>query len=106
MLLRNAVDVMLTVNGYEVHWFESIAELSAKVDGLALPGVVLALANNQSVRDYCVSHNLKMLALSERPRDKAALSVDRVYTDPLLPSALLRALEREQRGLNSFISGA
>ncbi len=106
VLLRNAVDVMLTVNGYEVHWFESLAELGAKVDGLTLPGVVLALANNQSVRDYCVSHNLKMLALSERPRDKAALSVDRVYTDPLLPSALLRALEREQRGLNSLISGA
>ncbi len=99
-LLHNALAAILEVNAYSVTWFTSTAELSSAVAELTVPGVVLALAADQDTLNYCAEHNLKVLKLSERPRDKATLRLDLVYTDPLLPSALLRALEREQRVLS------
>ncbi|MEX1669932.1 PAS domain-containing sensor histidine kinase [Zhongshania guokunii] len=104
-LLRNAVAATLERHSYKLQCFESPAELAAQVEALSGEGIVLAGADNHEILDCCTDQKLKIIKLSERPRGKATLGLDVVYTDPLLPSALMRALEREQRVLNPAIGG-
>ena len=101
--LRDAAANILQVNGYKLMWCESAAELSAQIELLDIPVIVLTEADNQLLIDYCVTQNLNVVKLSRRPRAAVIRDVGFVYTDPLLPSALLRAVEREQRLIISHL---
>ncbi|MDF1691989.1 MAG: ATP-binding protein [Zhongshania sp.] len=103
-LLRNAVAAILERHGYKLQCFESTAELMTQIDELNAAAIVLVASDNQAILDCCTAQKLKVIKLSERPRDKTILGLGLVYTDPLLPSALMRALERETRLLNSIIT--
>lgn len=103
--LRSAVLGSLEASGYEVESLESVSEVTAKTKDISRPVIVLAMEDDDEMQDYCDRQKIKMLKLWARPRDKAILRVDRVYTDPLLPSALLRVLEREQRVVSPGLAG-
>jgi PAS domain S-box-containing protein len=102
---RDALAAALNLYTYQVLWFDGAGQLSDLVEGLqSSPFVVISGLEDRAIKSLCDEQAWPQVSLSERPRGPVHAIVDAVYVNPLLPSTLVRAIERKLREPDAFAS--
>ncbi|CAA0081641.1 PAS domain-containing hybrid sensor histidine kinase/response regulator [Zhongshania aliphaticivorans] len=98
-LLKESLQAALALNGQVAHWIATENDLSAVLSTSNTKKAVLILAGNadKGVLNYCKKHNVRVIAITPRPIRISSEDSNKVYSNPLLPSALYRAVEYQQR---------
>lgn len=98
-LLKESVHAALALDGRQTVWLQSAGELADHLNALNADNTVLILAEGDSsdLAQYAEKHQVKVIYISPRPNLLKSLDPSKVYCDPLLPSALARAVEYRPR---------
>ncbi|POP53742.1 PAS domain-containing hybrid sensor histidine kinase/response regulator [Zhongshania marina] len=98
-LLKDSLHAALALNGQTVHWVTGESDLSAALSANNAEKTVLISAGeaDRGVLNFCKKQGVRVIAVSPRPVRISSLDSSKVYSNPLLPSALHRAVEYQQR---------
>jgi PAS domain S-box-containing protein len=98
-LLKESVQAALALGGQEVSWVSSAADLAAQFSTLKRENVVLILGHDadSDLLEYCSAQAVRTICIAPRPSRLSSRDPRKVYSDPLLPSALARAIEYRPR---------
>ncbi|WP_339676689.1 ATP-binding protein [uncultured Zhongshania sp.] len=98
-LLKASVHAALALGGQDAYWLSSTAELAARLSMANIEKTVLILAEGESsdLAEFCSEHGVRIIYISPRPLRIQARDPHKVYSDPVLPSALTRAVEYRPR---------
>jgi K+-sensing histidine kinase KdpD len=98
-LLKESIQAALALGGKKLYWVDSTTDLIAQLAMKNNADVVIILghdADNDLV-EYCTEHSIRVIYISPRPSRFNSRDMSKVYSDPLLPSALARAVECRPR---------
>ncbi|WP_415243220.1 PAS domain-containing sensor histidine kinase [Zhongshania sp.] len=98
-LLKESVKAALALGGQEVSWVSSAADLAEQLSTIKQDNVVLILAHDadSDLLEYCKTQMVRTICIAPRPSRLNSRDPRTVYSDPLLPSALARAVEYRPR---------
>jgi PAS domain S-box-containing protein len=98
-LLKDSLHAALTLNGQAVHWVVDESDLSVVLSATNAEAAVLISTGeaDKGVLNYCKKHGIRVLEITPRPVRISSLDSNKVYSNPLLPSALHRAVDYQQR---------
>lgn len=98
-LLKESVQAALALGGQQVSWVSSVADLAAQLSTIKRENVVLILGHDadSDVVEYCATQGVRTICIAPRPTRLNSRDPRKVYSDPLLPSALARAIEYRPR---------
>ncbi|MEX1665596.1 PAS domain-containing sensor histidine kinase [Zhongshania arctica] len=98
-LLKESVRAALALGGQEVSWVISAADLAEQLSTIKQDNVVLILGHDadSDLLEYCKTQAVRTICIAPRPSRLNSRDPRKVYSDPLLPSALARAVEYRPR---------
>lgn len=98
-LLKESLRAALALNGQVVHWVAGESDLFSALSASKAEKVVLISTGDtdKGVLNYCKKQGVPVIVISPRPVRISSLDSSKVYSNPLLPSALYRAVEYQQR---------
>ncbi|CAA0087444.1 Sensory/regulatory protein RpfC [Zhongshania aliphaticivorans] len=98
-LLKESIEAALALGGRDVHWVYSTTELAEQIKTLDAKNSVFIATDEleDSLNEYCKKAGVRVLLISPRPVRGQAKEASKVYCNPLLPSALVRAVEFKPR---------
>lgn len=98
-LLKESVQSALALVGQAVIWVKSNQDLNVHVSAGDADRLVLIVCagDDSDLVSYCEEHGIKVIYITNRSIRVATIDHTKVYRDPLLPSALARAVEYKSR---------
>ncbi|WP_269620068.1 PAS domain-containing hybrid sensor histidine kinase/response regulator [Zhongshania sp. BJYM1] len=98
-LLKESVQSALALVGQQLTWIKSSQELDEQVSAHGADKLVLIVCAGEDgdLVDYCENHEIEVISITNRSTRATTIDHTKVYRDPLLPSALARAVEYKSR---------